>query len=240
MVLCIVPVCYRTRIPYVGKVFRMLKQQDMAASPENTDLQAIDNKGVTTIDEIMRSVRPNVVRFCELYAANGNQVKSALLAGFVSGYGAQLWTDPRVRALVAYYREVYAEQAGLTRDALVKLWARQASFSPAVLLQDDWSLKRLDELTSDQREHLHDALLGIEVVEKQGQRTVKPRFNRQLAQEHLGKLFGMYGDDKESEKRDGLTLNINVGQQITVGEGEVEEIGHLRVRLPADDQGESG
>lgn len=224
-------------IPHGEMEFRMLEGRTVVSSTENTDSQAIDNKEVTTIDEIIRSVRPNTVKFCELYASGMSQLRAATLAGYVAGYGADLYRDPRVQALVAYYREVYAEQAGMTRDRLVQLWVRQAGFSPAVLLQDDWSLRRLDELTPDQREQLKDALLGIEVIEKQGQRTVKPRFDRQRAQEQLGKLFGMY-DGEKSGDGEGLTLNINVGQQTTVHEGEVEEVGHLRIRLSADDQGE--
>ena len=214
----------------------MTERQEIAASPENTDLQVIDNKDVTTIDDIIRAVRPNVNRFAEIYAGNANQTKASILAGFTQDYGWKLLKDPRVQSLVAYYRELYAEQAGITRDKLVQLWARQASFSPATLLHNDWSLKRLDTLKDDQREQLNDALLGIEVIEKQGQRTIKPKFNRQNAQEHLGKLFGMYGDEKQGQG-EGLTLNINVGQSVTVEDGEVEEIGHLRVRLPADGQG---
>jgi hypothetical protein len=204
--------------------FRMLEQS----------LQAIEKIEDTTIEEIIKTVRPNVHQFARLFALGGNQTKASVLAGFVGHYGGKLMHDPRVQALVAHYRAVYAEQAGMTQERLVQLWANQAGFSPAVLLRDDWTLRQLDELTHDQREQLRDALLGIEVVEKQGSRTIKPKFDRQKAQEQLGKLFGMYEGESKGQG-EGLTLNINVGQQLTVGgASEDTEVGHLRVRLPAD------
>lgn len=193
------------------------------------------------IEMLKKSVSPNVAKFCEVYAANGNAVQSLLIAGFAPssayGYQARLLSDSRVKALIEYYRAVHADTAAYTGTKLVRQWARQASYSPADLLNDDWTVKMLSDLTEDQREHLRDALVGFEVIEKSGSRTIKPRFARVEAQENLGRLMRLYADDKGSGE--GLTLNIHVGQQTTVV-GDGEEPGQLHIRLGEADQDGGG
>lgn len=192
------------------------------------------------IELLKKSVSPNVDKFCEIYAANGNAFRSLLLAGFAetsaSGYQARLLADLRVKALISYYRALHADTAAYTGAKLVRQWARQASYSPVDLLHDDWSVKLLSELDAGQREHLRDALVGFEVVEKLGSRTIKPKFARIEAQEHLGRLMKLYADDKGSGE--GLTLNIYVGGQKAIREDT--EAGPLRIRLSAADQEEEG
>ena len=192
---------------------------------------------VTDIEILKKSVSPNTLKFAELYAANGNALKSCKLAGFspisAPDYAYQLCKDERVVSLIAYYRAVYADTAAYTGAKLVRQWARQASYSPADLLNDDWSVKLLSELTAEQREHLRDAIVGFEVIEKSGSRTIKPRFARVEAQEHLGRLMRLYADDKGSGE--GLTLNIHVGQQAV---DNSEESNRLHIRLQdGEDQG---
>ena len=195
-------------------------------------LEVQQSQEVADIEALKKAVSPNVHKFAELYAANGNGLQSLRLAGFsvtnTSNYGGRLLADARVAALVEHYRAVHADTAAYTGAKLVRQWARQASYSPADLLNDDWSVKLLSDLTDDQREHLRDALVGFEVVEKSGSRTVKPRFARVEAQEHLGRLMRLYADDKGTGE--GLTLNILLGQQATVA-GDAGESDRLHIRL---------
>ena len=194
------------------------------------------NQEVIDIETLKKSVSPNVHKFAELYAANGKGLESLRLAGFsvptTSNYASRLLVDSRVAALVEHYRAMHADSAGYTGAKLVRQWSRQASYSPADLLNGDWSVKMISELTDDQREHLRDALVGFEVVEKAGSRTIKPKFARIEAQEHLGRLMRLYADDKGSGE--GLTLNIHVGHQMVVGDGD--EGGQLHIRLGGVDQ----
>ena len=194
------------------------------------------SQDVVDVEALKKSVSPNVAKFCEVYAANGNAVQSLLIAGFApssaTGYQSRLLSDSRVVALIEYYRAIYADTAAYTGAKLVRQWARQASYSPADLLHDNWSVKLLSEMNDDQRDHLRDALVGFEVVEKSGSRTIKPKFARVEAQEHLGRLMRLYADDKGTGE--GLTLNILVGQQTVVGDNG--EAGRLHIRLGETDQ----
>lgn len=184
--------------------------------------------------DILKSLTPAMQKFSEHYAVSGNIRRSSIMAGCYPDYGHQLLKREDVQLAVAYWQEVYAERSMFTPEKLVRQWALTASVDLTEYVNDDYTMKLMSELTEEQRQHLGAALVGLEVTEKAGKRYVKPRFAKVEALENLGKLMRLYGDEK-GQGGEGLTLNINLGQQVNVGqfqEGSEEDLGPFKVRLP--------
>ena len=189
-----------------------------------------------TIEELKVSVPQRQVMAAQEFALSGRRHAAMIKAGYAHGssgrWGTELFRRPYMRRLVAYYRTLYCDTAFFDKEKLLKQWSRQASFSPMTLLNDDWSIKRLDAMTSDEQAHLAEALLGVEVVEKAGHRTIRPRFDRMKAQEELGKLLGLYKDEKG--QGEGLSLQINIGQQTRASVTEGDDGEHLTIDLTGE------
>ena len=159
---------------------------------------------------VLAQVTPQMQKFAEFYALHDNALKAWVLAGYTPNTGApyRLRDDPRIQTLVTYYRAVYAEASLYTPAKIVRQWASMASFDLTALLNDDWSIKSLNDLPEAVRHHLALALVGIDVTEKPNTRTIKPRFAKTEALEHLGRLLKLYEQDKQSGE--GLTIQITV------------------------------
>jgi hypothetical protein len=194
------------------------------------DAKLLKNKD-ENIPEALRGLNPRQKKFAELYAVNGNALKSARLAGYAtdkdetSGYHV-LYRSPGVAEAVEYYRELFASECHYTPEKIIKEWAQMASVDVSAFVDEDWDLKPKSALTEAQRA----SLVGLEVIEKKGGRTVKPKFAKVEALKELGKLLGMYTDN-DTDKR-GMDLHINIGTQVNVdGEGisESAQVGHLRI-----------
>ena len=179
--------------------------------------------------EVLKGLSGALVDFCSHYAVSSNAESSARLAGFVGPYGHTLVRNERLQHVIEHFRAVYADASTYNPQKLVRQWAQQASFQPSKLLANDWQVKDLSELTDEERQHFDEALLGFEVIEKSGSRTIKPKFNKQLAQEHLGKLLRLYAEDKEKGGADySLTVNVNtqINQEVS---DPMQELGHISI-----------
>src|SRR5713101_1202210 len=111
--------------------------------------------------------------------------------------------------------------------ATMALSFAHASVDVSAFVTDEWDLRPKGQLSEAQRR----ALVGLEVIEKKDGRTVKPKFAKLEALKELAKIMGMYADVDENRK-DGLAITINLGQQVNVnGEVAAEEVavGHLRI-----------
>mgnify|MGYP001559016095 FL=1 len=182
-------------------------------------------------ENVLIGLTPAVRKFSELYAINHNISKSSTLAGCHPDYGFQLVKRPSVQAAIAYYQEIYRDTCLYNETKLMRQWSAMASIDLTEYVDDDYTLKPLSQLTESQRVHLGMALVGLEVTVRHGQRFVKPRYAKVEALENLGKLMHLYTEDKGSAE--GLTLNINLGQQVNVGqaEGSSDDLGPFSVKL---------
>ncbi len=176
--------------------------------------------------DVLQGLTPKSVAFCRLYAVHQNAEKAARLAAYHPRYGHQLLQDPRIQDAIAYYAAVYASETTYTSDKILHQWSQMASVDIGAVVDDDWSLKPPSQLTADQRA----ALVGVEVVEKNGKRYAKATFAKAQALEHLGRINKLYADDKA--KGEGLSLNITLGQAVHVhGQTVSQSLGHLQIGL---------
>ncbi len=190
--------------------------------------------------DVLKELTPAGLKFAELFAVNNNVSKSSVLAGCHPDYGHRLLKLPAVQHAVAYFRAVHVEKALYTESKLLRQWALMASVDLTEYVDDNYVLKPLSILTADQRMQLGSALVGLEVMEKNGKRVVKAKFAKVEALENLGKLLHLYAEDKA--QGEGLTLNITLGPHANGGhaEGTHEDIGPFSVRLPSTAHEEEG
>ena len=193
-----------------------------------------------TGEDILKGLTPSQRKFSELYAVNHNISKSSILAGCCDDYGHSILKFPRVQAAVRYYEQVYLDKCLYNETKLMRQWSAMASVDLTEYVDDAYNLKPLSQLTDAQKEHLGLALVGLEVSEKAGKRHVKAKYAKVEALQELGKLMHLYADEKSTGE--GLTLNINLGQQVNVGqsEGSSEDLGPFRVKMPGMVQEEEG
>lgn len=178
-------------------------------SEQNQEVMGRSENSENTEKAVLAGLSAGSLRFSEYYAVTNNAARSSILAGFHRDYGTQLLRDDRIQSAIQHYREVLAESTLYTPAKLTAQWARQASFKPSQLLNDDWSVKNLNELPNEVKAHFDEALINFEVIEKSGSRTIKPKFAKIEAQEHLGRIMRLYESDKE--KAQGIVLNITLG-----------------------------
>lgn len=201
------------------------------------EVRELERTGGEDGAEVLRGLSQRTLKFCQYYASKPVALEAARLAGFslVSSptYAYTLLRDDRVQEAIAYYREVNASSTIYTPEKIKAQWAEMASFDLLDCCNDDYSLKNLNELSAEQRKRLGTALVGLEVVEKNGKRFIKPKMAREQALIELGKLNRMYADD--TKQGQGFELTINVGQQVSLGTqgdtDELDDIGFLTMRL---------
>jgi hypothetical protein len=196
--------------------------------PEETSLQPQDDKA----HDFMQRLTPRMRSFAEHYAITGNILRSTTLAGYSpkdTGHGHVLLKREDVKSAVAYYRELYAEKSLYTPEKVLRQWAMMASVDLTQFLTDDYRLKKPSEMTEEQREQFSIALTGLEPT-RYG---TKAQFAKVDALVNLGKLLKMY-EPEEKGGGEGLILNINVGQQVTV-EAQDMDLGPFTLHLPEDE-----
>lgn len=196
------------------------------------EMQVFENVDVPSEDWLTK-MSQRMRRFAEYYATTGNILRSTTLAGYSpkdTGHGHALLKREDVQRAVEYYREVYAEKSLYTAEKLVRQWALMASIDLTEYLNDDFTLKTMDQLTEQQREHLSQALVGIETVKSgRGSIGARMRFAKVEALENLGRLMKLYDADKSAGE--GLILNINVGQERAV-EATAVDVGPFTIHIP--------
>ena len=188
----------------------------------------------SSIEDVLKGLTPGQRKFSEYYAVYDNKRKSALLAGYGEDYGHYALTLPSVQRAVEYYRAIHHEKTLYTQEKIVRQWAAMASINLTDYVTDDYELKPLSQLSVAQREHLGAALVGLEVTEKRGKKNIRPKYAKVEALEALSKMMHLYGE-KNHQTGEGLTLHINLGQQVTVdqqSEETVRDLGPFSVRLP--------
>lgn len=198
---------------------------------EPTKSVAQEGEGV----EVLKGLSVRAIKFCELYAVEPIALKAGRLAGFAvdisPNYPYQLLDDIRIKQAIEYFKAVNASSTIYTPEKIKAQWAMMADFDILDCCKADYSLKNLDELTPDQRKRLGRVLVGLDVVEKNGKRYVKPKMAREQALIELGKLNRMYADD--TKQGQGFELTINVGQQVSIhtpGDTEqVDDLGFLSI-----------
>lgn len=178
---------------------------------------------------ILKELTQQMQIFAEHYAVGGVPLKAAILAGYAhsgaTGYAYRLLDDPRIQAAVEYYKEVHACTSLYTPEKIKMQWSEMASFNILECCNDDYSLKNLNELTAEQKQHLGKALTGLKITVKNGKQYIEPKMARETALQELGKIHRLYADDKQAGQ--GLNLTINVGQQVVIDEALSENIGHI-------------
>lgn len=190
-------------------------------------------KSVVLVPDSLSNLTVQAQRFSEYYASSGVPHRAAILAGYSAtsalAHSYRLLDDPRIQDAVAYYREVHASTSLYTPEKITQQWSNMASFDILECCNDDYSLKNISELTPDQRKALGVALVGLKIVERNGKRYVEAKLARETALQELGRINRMYADDKTQAQ--GLTLIVNLTQQITTSDAaqEEENIGYLRI-----------
>ncbi len=180
----------------------------------------------------LKKLTPKQRSFAEMYAVHGNGSKAVLLAGYETANDGHdianaLRHNPLVLQAIEYYRALFASESDFSPEKVLKSLAEMASVDVSAFVTDEWDLRPKGQLSEAQRR----ALVGLEVIEKKDGRTVKPKFAKLEALKELAKIMGMYADVDENRK-DGLAITINLGQQVNVnGEVAAEEVavGHLRI-----------
>jgi hypothetical protein len=181
--------------------------------------------------DFLARLTPKMQKFAEYYAVNQNILRSTILAGYSAkntGYGHALLKNPDVQHAVAYYQMIHTEKSLYTPDKLVRQWALMASIDLTELMNADYTLRPLDELTEEQRAHLAVALVGFDAPAGGRRQGARARFAKVEALENLGKLMKLY--DKDKTDGEGLILNINVGQHMTV-EATEADLGPFTLRF---------
>lgn len=170
-------------------------------------------------------------KFAEQYALYHQQTKACRLAGISEDYGYHLFHDPAVRAAIAYYEHLYAEQAATSPEKVLWQWSQMANIDITDFLTDDYDLKPMSQLTAEQRKLLGSAMVGIKVTSNPYGRNVEAKFAKVEALEALSKLFGLYA--KDETRGEGLTLHINMGQSTTLQPAD-HDLGAFSMRLGDD------
>lgn len=189
--------------------------------------------GVVLIPNDIKTMPAQMLKFAEHYATSHNALQAAVLAGYkresALAHSHALIDNPRIAEAVEYYRAVNESTSLYTPEKIKAQWAEMASFNVLDCCDADYALKPLDQLTPEQKHKLGIALVGLKIVERNGKRFVEPKFARETALQELGKINRMYADDKTQAQ--GLTLTVNLAQQINTSDEaqEEENIGHLRI-----------
>lgn len=199
----------------------------------------------TQFPDVLHTLTDRQLQYAQYYALYRSKYKAAQLAQYKvdrnshSIISQHLDHVPGMAEAIAYYQAVLGTHRFYTAEKIIQDWADKASFKITQLLNDDWTVKNINELEPDVAEHLSKALVGIEVVHKKDSRpTIKPQFAIVQALQELGKIRGVYKDAEHG--KEGMVLNVILGQSVTTGEGaagQVETLGHLNLRVGEDGTG---
>ena len=136
--------------------------------------------------------------FVEAYFANGgNALQAAISAGYAKNSagvtGAKLLKDPRVLAEVTRRRTELVANTELNTEQTIREVARLAFSDPRNIVNDDGSIKRLNELDADTA-----AAVASYEVDKDG--VIKYKFwDKNSALEKAAKVQGLYEKDNNQQ-----------------------------------------
>ena len=136
--------------------------------------------------------------FVEAYFANGgNALQAAITAGYAKNSagvtGAKLLKDPRVLAEVTRRRTEIVANTELSTEQTIREVARLAFSDPRNIVNEDGSIKRLNELDADTA-----AAVASYEVDKDG--VIKYKFwDKNSALEKAAKVQGLYEKDNDQQ-----------------------------------------
>ena len=181
----------------------------------------------STPDNALKPLSPKRERFVNEYLIDLNATQAAIRAGYslktAKMQGSRLMTNDDVKAHVESMRAIVAEQFDITRDRVLREYARIAYSDPREVMAWDESgvqLKASDQLTDDQ------AAAVAEVGFSQTKDGVNMRLklhNKQAALDSLTKIQGYFTD----------TTNVNIDNRVQIVVQRVE--GRESLEAPASE-----
>lgn len=158
--------------------------------------------------------------FCQYMALYDNVLKSGRLAKYgktaddTSGVFRLMHLD-RIKAGIAYYRELFAAQSHTTPEKILYDLAQMANLDITDVFTEEWNLKPKSEWGAAARK----ALVGMKVTRTKSGFTLEPRFAKLEALVALARLFGMGNAQRPGESEAGTHLHVHLaGREHLPGE----------------------
>ena len=171
--------------------------------------------GVENVPDYIKRLAPKQEAFCKYMAQGNSIVQSGILAGYSVTAGGltvayEMKERPEIQAGIAYYKSLYASHSSTSPEKIIAQLATMAQADVTQTVDNQWDTLPKDQIPVE----ILQAVTGIEVRETRGVKRVILKFNKEFALDQLIKIHGMTKEDHAG--KDGLSLTIQLGQQITV------------------------
>jgi len=178
---------------------------------------------------------PKQSAFCEEYLKDFSGTRAAIAAGYskktARSIAAENLTKPYIQRQISQRAQAIARKIEIDTERALSEIARSAFIDPKALFKDDGTMKPISELP----DNVSCALAAYEISTRHDEDempivTTKVKMNDKLkALEMLGKLLGMFADQRPPDQQPGMK-HVDIAERLEIIERGLERQKQLALK----------